>query len=294
MSKPPRLVRSDTIDIPIKEVSALAARRRGNQLRVIAVGDRTWHITGATYDPETGFTGWQKLDLSAVDGWPLPAGDSQLEAIAVDGGALVVLLREDPPVALVADTDAKQLLAEISLTAPTGSPLAGHWDDPSSRGEGLVLLRGGRLLVAKEKRPAALVEFGPVGSVAKGLSQDDFLVPEESWESPTGKVDYVATAMWTLDGEAKEALADLSALAVSRNRFLWLLSDKAGDQGRLSLKTPLSPDGGTIKQLDAVWRLPKKTKKPEGIVALDDHRVLVGMDTSSKHANAIIAEVSKK
>ena len=77
-------------------------------------------------------------------------------------------MREDPPVVLVADTVTRDLRTEIHLTAPVGSVLDGQWDDASSRGEGLVLLRGGRLLVAQEKRPRALIEFGPVGAGAEG------------------------------------------------------------------------------------------------------------------------------
>mgnify|MGYP007044788891 CR=1 FL=1 len=38
------------------------------------------------------------------------AGDSQLEAVATDGGSLVALLREDPPVVLVAVLPGKRLL----------------------------------------------------------------------------------------------------------------------------------------------------------------------------------------
>ena len=185
--KPPRLVRSHYVDLPVVEASGLAARRTDDALRVLAVGDRTAHLAVSTYAPASGLGDWQTIDLSLVPGWPVPADDSQLEAIAVDGGCLVALMREDPPVVLVADTEQRALVAQITLTAPSGSPLAGRWDDPSSRGEGLVLLRNGRLLVAKEKRPRALVEFAPAGARAGGLSRRDFLAPGESWEAPTGE-----------------------------------------------------------------------------------------------------------
>ncbi len=255
---------------------------------MLAVGDRTAHLAVSTYSPVSGLGDWQTIDLSLVPGWPVPADDSQLEAVAVDGGCLVALMREDPPVVLVADTEQRALIARITLTAPSGSPLAGRWDDPSSRGEGLVLLRNGRLLVAKEKRPRTLVEFAPAGAGAGGLSRSDFLAPGESWQAPIGEVEYEATSMWRLRGTAKDALHDISALAVGRERSLWLLSDKSSAVARLSLDTPLQLGDDTIRDFDELWRLPKRTKKPEGIVALDDEHVLVAMDTGSIRRNGMV------
>ena len=188
MSTPPRLIRSAVVDLPVVEASGLARRFVDGAVRVIVAGDRTEVIAVGTYDA-TGFSEWRTIDLADVDGWPQLDGDSQLEAVAVDGGSLVAMMREDPPIVLVAETDPPELQATIALTAPPGSPLHEYWSDPSSRGEGLVLLRGGRLLVAKEKRPRALVEFAPVGSSARGLSADDFLAPDESWEAPRGAVE---------------------------------------------------------------------------------------------------------
>ena len=289
MTKPPRLVRSAVVDLPVIEASGLAARHVDGAVRVLVVGDRTARIAVGTH-VSAGFSEWNTIDLASVHGWPLLDGDSQLEAIAVDGGSLVAMMREDPPVVLVAETEARELQATITLIAPPGSPLDGHWDDPSSRGEGLVLLRGGRLLVAKEKRPRALIEFAPMGSSPRGLSCDDFLAPDEFWEAPCGEVDYVATAMWRLRGDAKRVLGDISALAVGRDRSLWLLSDKSRCVARLPLDEPLTPSGEEITEIGEVWRLPKGTVKPEGIAPLDHDRLLVAMDTSSTTGNGLVLE----
>ena len=287
---PPRLVRLETVDLPVREASGIATRVLGDRLRVMVLGDRTAHVAAADVEAGGRLGTWQHLDLSALPGWPVPAADSQLEAVAADGGTLVALMTEDPPVVLVGDTVTHELRARITLTAPAGSPLHGRWDDPSSRGEGLVLLRGGRLLVAKEKHPRALVEFGPPGMPARGVGRDDFLAPDESWDPPAGEVDYVAGAMWRLKGGAKDALRDVSALAVGRDRSLWLLSDKSVSIARLALDLPLEPDDDEIRELDELWRLPKGTKKPEGFVALDDHRLLIAMDTPDEVGNGVIVE----
>lgn len=278
------------VDLPVIEASGLAARHVDGAVRVLVVGDRTARVAVGTY-VSAGFSEWNTIDLASMPGWPHCDGDSQLEAVAVDGGSIVAMMREDPPVVLVAETGARELLATITLSAPPGSLLDGRWGDPSSRGEGLVLLRGGRLLVAKEKRPRALIEFAPMGSSPRGLSRDDFLAPDESWRAPHGEVDYVATAMWRLRGDAKRVLGDISALAVGRDRSLWLLSDKSRCVARLALAEPLAPSSEEIIDIAEVWRLPKGTVKPEGIAPLDHDRLLVAMDTPSTTGNGLVLEL---
>jgi len=288
--KPRRLKLLAKVDLPVLEASGIVVRRNDGRVRVLAVGDRTWHIVIGEFTGDAEFRGWRTLDLSGLAGWPSAEDDSQLEAIAADGGTLVALMREDPPVVLLADTASGELLSTITLVAPSGSDLGESWDDPSSRGEGLVLLRGGRLLVAKEKRPRALIEFAPLGSRSLGLARHDFLGPDERWDVPAGDVEFVATAMWKLRGDAKSALGDISALAVGVDRDLWLLSDKSRCVAHLSLDKPLPPAGGEIRKFDEVWRLPKGTKKPEGIAALDSECVLVAMDTDLTKANGLIVK----
>ena len=286
--KPRRLIRSAWLDLPIVEASGLAVRFVDGRAQVLVVGDQDARVATGSYIPDVGIAAWRTIDLSAIPEWPLLARDSQFEAIAVDGGSIVTILREDPPVVLVADTASAKLVAEIRLVAPPESPLHGKWDDPSSRGEGLVLLRGGRLLVAKEKQPRALVEFTPKGVKAQGLSRDDFLDEGEAWDAPDGDVEYVATAMWRLCGPAKDALRDISALGVGHDRSLWLLSDKSRSVARLSLDTPLRPSDDKIRDLQEIWRLPRHTKKPEGIAAVDEDHVIVAMDTKSMFDNGIL------
>lgn len=283
-----RLIRAGTIDLPVLEASGLTARVAGGRVQVLVVGDRTAHIGVSAVESGAGLEAWDTLDLSTLDGWPTSDADSQFEAIAADGGHLVAVMSEDPPVVLVGDTRTGELRARLALTAPAGSPLHGKWTDPSSRGEGMVLLRGGRLLVAKEKRPRALVEFSPAGASASGISADDFIGPDDEWDPPEGEVDYVATAMWRLGGRAKKSLRDISALAVGPERSLWLLSDKSRALGRLVLAAPLVPGGPDIDELDELLRLPKGTEKPEGMAVLDDHRLLVAMDTKRTSDNGVI------
>ena len=287
-AKAPRLVLSEVIDLPVVEASGVAVRQTERGAVVLVIGDRTSEVGGCVVGPGGRLDDWTTIDLAELPGWPPTSGDSQFEAIAADGGSLVAVMREDPPVVLVADTGTRELRAEIRLTAPAGSLIDGQWDDASSRGEGLVFLRGGRLLVAQEKRPRALIEFGPVGTEPKGLSSDDVLGPGESWDAPGGRVDFVPLSMWKLKSAAKRALGDVSAIGTDSQGHLWLLSDKSQRVGRLDLDIPLDPDDDELRDLDEIWNLPKGAEKPEGIAAIGDGRVLVVLDTPSTSGNGMI------
>jgi hypothetical protein len=284
-----RAVLHATLDVPVVEASDVAVRRADGLTRVLVVGDRTAVVATADYSVGEGFGEWSTLDLAALPGWPLGDGEpSQFEAAAGDGGSLVALLREDPPVVLVADTATRAIRATITLVAPPWSALAGAWDDPSSRGEGMVLLRGGRLLVAKEKRPRALVEFGPPGSTPRGLSRAELLEPGESWQAPRGDVTYHALAVWKLRADAKKALKDISGASVGPDGSLWLVSDKSRTVARLTLELGLPAAGGSIEQLDEVVALPASASKAEGIAAVEVGRALVVLDTRSTQGNGLI------
>ena len=284
----PRLVLSELIDLPVVEASGVTVRRTEGGAVVLVVGDRTAEVGACVIGTDGALGDWETIDLASLPDWPLPPGDSQFEAIAADGGSVVAVMSEDPPLVLVADTVTREFCAEIRLTAPAGSVLDGQWDDASSRGEGLVFLRGGRLLVAQEKRPRALIEFGPVGTEPQGLSSGDLLAPGESWEAPTGPVDFVPLSMWELKSAAKKALGDVSSIGTDLEGNLWLLSDKSQRVGRLGLDVPLAPDDDEVRDLDEIWDLPDGAVKPEGIAALGDGRVLVALDTRSTSGNGMI------
>lgn len=287
-SKPRRLELLAIVDLPVLEASGVTARHSATGLVVLVVGDRTAELGVCRVGDDGELAEWSTFDLAALPQWPYSDEASQFESITSDGGSLVALMREDPPVVLVADTATRKVCAEIELSAPTGSLLDGQWDDPSSRGEGLVLLRGGRMLVAQEKRPRALIEFGLPGTTPRGLSNDDFLGSDESWDAPSGSTQFVPLSMWELKDDAKLVMGDISSITVGPDRSLWLLSDKSSCVARLKLNESLLATADRITEFDEVWLLPEGAVKPEGFVALDDGRVLVVMDTKSTTGNAMI------
>jgi len=79
------------------------------------------------------------------------------------------------------------VIASIELAVEGRAEIARAWSDPKgSRGEGIVLLPGGHLLVAKEKKEAALIELGPPDSRSRGLLRGDALADRERWRTKKG------------------------------------------------------------------------------------------------------------
>lgn len=292
MAKPSRLRLLGRIDIPVRETSGLALRHHAGQTQVLAVGDRDTTLAVGVVDPRTddaaaGLRDWQRHDLADLDGWESAEHGSQFEALACDGVGTVVLMREDPAEVVVVDAPEGRVVARLPLVVPAWSALAGKWDDPSSRGEGLLLLRDGRLLVAKEKRPRALVEFGPPGTSPRGVGPGALLGPDEAWVVPDGVTRLHALAVWPLKDAAKATLGDISSLTV-HDRDLYLLSDRSEVLVRLPLTETLVRGGAPVRSLDGVRRLPKGISKPEAVVVLDERRALVALDTPEGRDNGMV------
>src|SRR5580704_17655725 len=124
------------IDVPLHEVSGICLRR--------------------------GRIGRHTSAIAELSGSMLPQDDPQIEAVCADGLGRVLLLQETPPRVELIDPKALKVVASVDLAVEGRGEIARAWSDPEgSRGEGMVLLPGGHLLVAKEKKPAAFIEFGP-------------------------------------------------------------------------------------------------------------------------------------
>lgn len=172
-AKPSKLRVHRVVDVPLREVSGICLRRRRNgQMSLIAVGDRVAKIAWFS-EPRSdeGRISWQTSSIAKVSGSLLPKDHPQIEAICADGLGRVLFLQETPPRAELVDPKALKVVASIDLAVEGRGKIAKAWSDPNgSRGEGSVLLPGGHLLVAKEKKPAAFIEFGPPYSRSQGFS----------------------------------------------------------------------------------------------------------------------------
>ena len=274
MSKAPKLDVRDVADLPLREVSGFAMS--GGD--VLAVGDREPVLFAAPAEPWP--LRWRGIDLS---GLKLPDGGTQFEALAPTGEHTVLILQEQPARVLHIDLQEPALLGTVTLDVPEGHRLRQAWlGDRTSRGESLLLLDRGHLLVVKEKDPAAILEFGPPGDAPVGWRRGGPTVAP----TPADATLTVLATWWLGDVLAKQ-LPDISDATIGPDGCLYLLSDQGSAIARLP--DSLDPSGGTV-DAEAVWRIAGRPENPEGLAILADGTPLVGLDTKSPRRNLLRLE----
>ena len=152
------------------------------------------------------------------------------------------------------------MVASIDLAVEGRGEIARAWSDPEgSRGEGMVLLPGGHLLVAKEKKPAALIEFGPPNSQSRGLVRGGALADGERWPIKDGFHRLIALASWLPDKTLAKTCADFSDLEIGPDGCLYLLSDKSSTIARLGdLPAAAARLRSSIRGGSAIWTASRK------------------------------------
>lgn len=271
MAKTPKLTVLDVEDIPLREVSGLALSGG----RILAIGDHDPVLFRAAPGPFP--PRWEAIDLAGLG---LPDGGSQFEAVQSAGGDAVLILQEEPARVLHIDLAARTLLGTLTLEVPESHRLRQAWlGDRSSRGESLILTAGGHLLVVKEKNPAVILEFGPVGDEPVGWRRGGPVVVP----SP-GDATLTLLTTWRLDAGAVERCPDISDAAIGPDGRLYLLSDK----GSAIVRMPdvLDPQGGEVGVID-IWQLSGHPEKAEGLAILADGTPLVALDTKSPRRNLL-------
>ena len=195
--------------IKMQEVSGLTTRLRGGNTEVLAIGDASTNLAIATLENDD-----LRFGLHA-----LPARSVQWEGIATDKSGKVIVLEESPGSLLVFDAELKQALQTIPLRFDEKT-----WSDTNSRGEGLVLLKNGHVLLLKEKDPQLIVEMGPAGDRPGGYAPGGAVGHESTFPLPAVGVAFVTLKEWgisdTTKGKAPKSAQDLagdaSELAVDR------------------------------------------------------------------------------
>src|SRR5215472_15870904 len=277
------------VHVPLRDVSGIClGRSDDNRKFLIAVGDRAakiaWFSLSGSEDVQID---WHTRSIAKLSGSKLPKHNPQIEAVCADGGGRILLLQETPASVELIDPEALEAIASIDLVVEGRGKIARAWSDPKgSRGEGVVLLPGGHLLVAKEKKPAALIEFGPPSSQSRGLVCGGALADGERWPIERGHHRFVALAIWLPDKALAKTCADFSDLEIGPDGYLYLLSDKSSTIARLD---ELPAGGGTTVLIDA-WRLGGLNGKPEGLAFTAQGRAIVGLDTRKARRNLMLLE----
>jgi hypothetical protein len=284
-----RLRASRVVHVPLHEVSGICQRRsRDGQSSLMAVGDHVatiaWFPLPRNDDDELD---WRTKNIAKIAASGLPEIDPQIEAVCADGAGRIVMLQETPPRVEVIDPDASKMIASIDLVVEGDDEIAQSWSDPAgSRGEGMVLLRNGHLLIAKEKKPTAFIEFGPPNSRSRGLDRGGALGNGERWPIKTGRHRFVPLAVWRPDKRLSKSCADFSDLEIGPDGCLYLLSDKSATIARIA---ELGAGGGTASLLDA-WKLEDLDGKPEGLAFTAEGRAVVGLDTRNPRRNLVLLD----
>jgi hypothetical protein len=277
-----RLQVSRVIHVPLREVSGICLRStRNGRMSLIAVGDRVAKIAWFSLSHNNrGRIDWHTRSIAKLSGSELPKQDPQIEAVCADGAGRILLLQETPSRVELIDPKASKVVASIDLAVEGRGKIAKSWCDPKgSRGEGAVLLPGGHLLVAKEKKPAALIEFGPPSSRSRGLVRGGALATGKRWPIRKGHHRFVALAIWLPDKSLAKTCADFSDLAIGPDGYLYLLSDKSSTIARLDdLPAGAAPRGSLMRGGSAIWMASRRVSH------LPDRAVRLSDSTRARHA----------
>jgi hypothetical protein len=270
--------------LPIREISALGVRRDDSgELQLLAVGDEDFAVITAqcSEDGQPKATRREELFLPLIGtGVDLRAG-SGFEGVTADGQRRVFVLQEEKSRLLVFSHDFGRLLQVLALDVPPDSPLAADWSkDPNDRAEGLLLLREGHVLVAKQKNPVALVEFGPADAEALGVSPETVLPDTEPFALPdTEDGRLVALESWSLDKAAEKLLPTLNDMALGADGRVYVISAKAQTIARLEKRLRPGERATFRHSWKIAGELPEGDEaRPEGLVMIGGSTPVIGID----------------
>jgi hypothetical protein len=269
-------------ELPVEEVSALCLSAGGASL--IGVGDDRWCFGSARITR----TGLAPEAPTRVDGRPPEEKNSEFEGVASDATGRLFVLREGPAQLLVVD-EAGNVGQTVQLRVTNDIPrLAAEWNDAeneNSRGEGVLLLRDGHVLVAKQRESTWLIEFGAPGESAKGFTTLSPLRPSEAFALTSTTTEMHALTAWLVDQPELQSLNDL---ATDDDGRLYIVSSTSRRLGRLD--QDLDPSGGRARP--TAYDLPAelfqtKDDKAEGLVHSSRLGWLVGLDLDRDGDNVI-------
>ncbi|MCX6119479.1 MAG: hypothetical protein NT027_18230 [Proteobacteria bacterium] len=136
----------------------------------------------------------------------------------------------------------------------------------------------------------ALIEFGPPGSTAEGFTKTNRAEVSDTVQSAnnpifglskSNTIELEPLKIW-MSHESNPKGLDISEITTVPNGDLVVLSDQL--QGIFHVEKGLKPSENTyrfISRLD----LPKKIKKPEGLIAISESDYIVGSDTTDNDPN---------
>ena len=246
----------------MREVSGLALAQDEGGVDIYAVGDASYDLGRLQAEGPPRSVSIQVRDVADLASAE-PNAASQWEAVATAGPLGVCALAETSGRVACLSNDLTQVVADFRLDVASIPSLDRQWtEEPNSRGEGMVLLRWGHILLLKEKKPPLLVEFGPEGDLPEGWNVDAPLCAGETFAVPASGA-LVALKVWTFADSLAALAKDGSELTVGPDGHLYLLSQESAVLVRL--EGTLRPNEGKVHAA-AAWRLPQELARAEGLV----------------------------
>lgn len=271
----PRLGIVEQYNLPMKEISGLALEHSGpDGISLYAVGDATFNIGRFTHDRTAAAVAIAIRDVAntirAKTGAP-----SQWEAVAADGASNICILAEKSSRVVCLNSTVRQEIGRLRIEVDNDAHLAKQWKtEPNSRGEGMILMRRGHVLVVKEKRPSLIIEFGPKGDAANGWDAHALLAAGEPFALPASRK-LVSLKTWEFAANLAAIAPDASELTVGPDNRLYMLSQEGAKLIRL--ERSLGPNEDKV-HASAWWRLPEQFDHAEGLVIDDELHPWVAVD----------------
>ena len=163
----------------------------------------------------------------------------------------------------------------------------------NSLGEGFLPLASGRILVAREKNPAALVEFGMLGESAAGYQAKDSKLATSRPADDTDRHVLYPLHSWYLqvDSTDPEDECDLSDITVASNGKLYGVSQVCRQVYQFD---DLSPRSDKL-EVKAKWDLPLQMATAESLIVIKEGVFLVAVDTKEDiNSVFLVAEKGEK
>ena len=280
--------------LPLDEVSALCMRRGSDGAQeLLAVGDEDFAIQRAVLHGD-------RLErserLSVRDSLPgklsAGGGGSEWEGVAADGSGRAFVLRESTCTVLVFSAGLRELehVIRVDLEGSEDARARNLLDDPNAGPEGILLMKRGHLLVAKQRDPIVLIEFGPKGGSARGVSENSFLSPDEPFRLSDGRRTTLRpVASWRLDGDTESMVQSANDLAVDDRGRLHAISSRSRCIFQLDASTA-NDEKISITDAWAIEQGADRDRKLEGLTFDDQGRPIVALDLKGSANNAFLLE----
>lgn len=203
---------------------------------------------------------------------------SQWEGIASDVSQKAFMLNEYLSTIVIWDPSINKISHNISLEKFYLGPKKRrkrNLDHKNDLAEGLILLKNGHIIIAKEAHSPSIIEFAPQLANAEGYSPDLRLPPQEQFPLYAHKQLYTPKKSWKLPKSHKNC--DISEISTDAEGEIYVLSQKCQWIAQVD---ELDIESKQLK-LKKVWSFPKNIKHAEALAVLDHNTFFIGTDKKS-------------